>query len=301
MKITKESKVGLIVVIVIAASYWGFNYLKGRDIFQKTKDYYVEYKKIGGLRESNIVTINGYQVGIVRKIKFDIMNPSRLQAILAIDSKIRIPKGTVARIENIDLLGTVGVGLIMSESKNILADKDTLLGDNELSLNDQVAPLKSKLENMLTTLDSTMSIAKTALDHRTVSNLQKSLENINDFTFTLAEQRQKLGVLLDQLVSVSSSSNLSSVINNLAEVSDSLKSANLAVTIRNLNKTILETNKIMSQVSSGKGSLGKIVNNDSLYLGILKASRDLDSLILDINRNPHRYVQVSVFGNKKKK
>jgi phospholipid/cholesterol/gamma-HCH transport system substrate-binding protein len=299
MKITKEARVGFIVVVVIAMFYWGFNFLKGRDLFQKTHEYYVWYSRIGGLRESNIVTINGYQVGVVKEIKFDIRRPSHLLACLAIDSKVRLPKESVARIENIDLLGTVGVGLILSDSKVILADRDTLIGDNELSLNEQIAPLKNKVENMLVSLDSTLTTLRHAMDIKTINTAKKSLENIHDITLAIAEQRQKIGILLDQLVLVSGNEKLSKSINNLYEISDSLKNANLSSTFRNLNKVIIQTDKVMTKINSSQSTFGHLVNEDSIYTDIQKTNHDLDSLINDVNRNPKKYVHFSIFGRHK--
>jgi len=298
MKVTNEAKVGLIVVIVIALFYWGFNFLKGKDLFRKTNEYYVWYSKIGGLRESNIVTINGYQVGMVKQIRFDIMNPARLLVCLAIDSKVRLPKGTVARMENIDLLGTVVVGLILSDSKEILADKDTLIGDNELSLNEQIAPLKQKLENMIESFDSTMTRLYQAMDEKTINNAKKSILHIHDISLAIAEQRQKIGILLDQLMAVSGNEKLSKSISNLYEITDSLKDADIASTFKRLNSLIEQTDTLMKKLNSSSGSIGRIVNSDSLYLEVVKTNRDLDSLIMDVRQHPKKYVHFSIFGKK---
>ena len=299
MKITKEAKVGIIVAVIIAVFYWGFNFLKGKDLFKNTNEYFVCYRKVGGLRESNIVSINGYQVGVVRQIRFDIKNPGQLVVCVAIDSKVNLPVGTVARIANIDLLGTVGVDLILGQSKDFVNDHDTLPGDNELTLNEQVAPLKNKLEHMLESFDSTLVKLDKTLDTKTMTDIKKSFDHLEQITRSFAEQRAKMDTILNQLVSVSGNTKISSIINNMSDVSDSLKNANITSAVKHLDQAAQQIDALLEKINASKGTAGKLVNEDSLYHQLSNTTRSIDSLVSDINRNPKKYVHFSIFGKKK--
>lgn len=299
IKISKEIKVGFVVLLVIAAFYWGFNFLKGRDIFKKNKEYYVVYNRIEGLKESNIVSINGFQVGVVKAIKFDIMNPRNLLVCIAIDYKVRVPKNTVARIENIDLLGTVGIELILSPSLEILKNHDTLVGDNELTLNEQIAPLKIKMEHLFVSFDSTIGNFRKTLDESTISNVKKSIENIQLITWEFVQQRKKIDIVLDQLVSVSGNEKLSKAINNFYDISDSLKKTKITSSLVTLNQMLKNGDDIMQKINKGKGTAAMLVNQDSLYTQLQQTNHDLDSLIKDIHQNPKKYVNFSIFQRKK--
>jgi phospholipid/cholesterol/gamma-HCH transport system substrate-binding protein len=86
--------------------------------------------------------------------------------------------------------------------------------------------------------------------------------------------------------------------NNLSSVSDSLAAANLKNTFEKANITLTQTSEILTKVNSGKGSMGMLLNNDSLYLSLHRTIKDLDSLIVDLNNHPKRYVHLSIFGSK---
>ena len=57
----------------------------------------------------------------------------------------------------------------------------------------------------------------------------------------------------------------------------------------------------MEKINQGKGTLGLLVNNDTLYQNLASLSRELDLLIKDLRENPKKYINVSVFGKSEKK
>ena len=75
---SKELKIGVIVLVIIVAFIWGFNFLKGHDLLDgKAREFKVEYTKIGGLNKASPVTINGLKVGQVQDIEFNTTNEKR--------------------------------------------------------------------------------------------------------------------------------------------------------------------------------------------------------------------------------
>jgi phospholipid/cholesterol/gamma-HCH transport system substrate-binding protein len=94
---------------------------------------------------------------------------------------------------------------------------------------------------------------------------------------------------------------LASALKNIDSITDSLARSNLASAIDNANLTLRETAKIMEKINKGQGTLGMLINNDSLYVALEKSATDLDKLLVDLKQNPKRYVHVSVFGGGKNK
>ena len=68
MKLSKEAKVGLLVVISCTILYTGFNFLKGKDYFSTSNTYFIKYSDIDGLTKSNSITLNGFAIGRVDNI-----------------------------------------------------------------------------------------------------------------------------------------------------------------------------------------------------------------------------------------
>ena len=71
MKLSKEFKVGLFMVVAITLLYFGFNFLKGIDFFSSSKKYYAVYENVDKLTESNQVFLNGLAVGRVSHIQIE--------------------------------------------------------------------------------------------------------------------------------------------------------------------------------------------------------------------------------------
>ena len=58
---------------------------------------------------------------------------------------------------------------------------------------------------------------------------------------------------------------------------------------------MLSLAEITDKVNRGEGSVGMLVNNDSLYIELERTSRELNLLLEDIRLNPKKYVKFSVF------
>ena len=94
--------------------------------------------------------------------------------------------------------------------------------------------------------------------------------------------------------------NLNKVSSNFSKISDSLDKADLGKTVVNLQKTLEKVDKMMANLQEGKGSMGKLINDEALYNNLEKTSKELELLLEDVRLNPTRYVNVSVFGKKNK-
>jgi phospholipid/cholesterol/gamma-HCH transport system substrate-binding protein len=94
--------------------------------------------------------------------------------------------------------------------------------------------------------------------------------------------------------------NFNHISGNFSKISDSLSKADLGKTVKNLNATLAKVNGIMSGLESGKGTMGKMLNDDALYSNLSKTSKELELLLQDVRLYPTRYVNVSLFGKKNK-
>ena len=94
--------------------------------------------------------------------------------------------------------------------------------------------------------------------------------------------------------------NITLILDNVAYITDSIAMSDLTSTINNAGKAFSDAAEIMEKVNNGEGSLGQLVNNDTLYYHLEASARDLDRLLIDLEENPNRYVHVSVFGRRDK-
>ncbi|MBI3501202.1 MAG: MCE family protein [Bacteroidetes bacterium] len=318
MKISKEIKTGVLVVIAIALFIYGFNFLKGKDIFSKRKIYYAVYPEVAGLVEANPIQFSGFKVGRVKDIQlYD--TSGRIIVTLAItDSKLKIPKHSVAKIISSDLLGAKAVQLIASNEKEYAKDGDTLTGMVEASLQESVnatiKPLKDKAEKLIGAIDSIVTTIQTVMDKNARENLNKSFDNIKHALETfdrtsmrldtlIASERYKISSIFSKVESISANiannnENISNAIKNFSAVSDTLAKANLSRTLSNANSALNQFSSVMEKINKGEGSAGMLIHDDKLYKNLNASSSSLDSLLKDMNENPWRYF--SLYGKRKR-
>ena len=321
MKVSKEFKIGLVVVLSVAAFVWGVSFLKGTEMFEGKYYLYALYPKIENLIPANPVQVNGFKIGQINKISlFNKKGKNFVLVKFLINEEIPIPVNSKARAVSADLLGTKAVEIIFSDNKVMVKNGDTLIAETEQGLkesfNAQLAPLQAKAEKLIGSIDSVFSVVTTMLNPKARNNIdmtfesvRKAINNIEKTTYKmddlLATEKPKITGILNNLnnVTLNLSKNedkINNAINNFSNLSDSLSKAKLNSAINNADKTLKELNELLAKVNSGQGTLGKMAKNDSLYNNLNKSAEDLDKLLKDLRMNPKRYIHFSVFGRKDK-
>lgn len=307
--------IGATFILAIVIFVWGYNYLKGKDLFSKQMILYSRYHKIDGLVTANPVLINGKQVGSVNRIYFAPDHSGDLIVTFLIKDRFPIPKNTIARIVNATLLGAKSVDLKLGNSNQYVQSGDTLKGSVEVTLKDEVssalAPMKARAERILSSADTLIKAMSELLSKETKGNLKESFHDVagtlHNLNVSSAELKMMIGesrvhvtrtlANLDSLTGTLSSSrgDLKATITNLRSVSDSLSTADIAGTIREAKASLERVNRLLAKMNQGEGTIGQLMVNDSLYIELNKSVRDLDLLLKDMKENPHRYLKFSVF------
>jgi len=309
VKISKEFKVALLGITSLVILYFGFNFLKGIDMFQKTNSYFALYNKVDMLKVSNPVYIHGVSVGRVSSIKYLQKRNNSVLVEIGIDSEIKLGVGTVADLINADIMGSKAIELVLKDSiGHYYIDGDTLmtsfdegltgmLKEKAGSLTDNISVAISNLTKILETIaanDDTLA--------QTLANMEGITRNLNT---GLPDLQNRLIVLLENFNKNSQELSLlmadvKPILKNTTQLTDSLKSLELAETLTKLQLMLDNMNANMVSLKEGQGTMGKLMTDDSLYVYLSNTARDLDLLLVDFQANPGRYVQFSVFGKKDK-
>lgn len=304
MKVTREVKTAILVIGAILLFIWGYSFLKGKDLFNSYRTFYVIYNNVEGLSPSAPVTLNGLVIGQVTGITFT-DEAGRLKVALQVDTDFPISKTSSATLYEPGLLGGKQIA-ILPDLKNptIAEDGDTLqsgIKPGMLSVvGDQLAPLQTKVEATVVSADSLLHNLNNIMDQRTQQNLRRA---IADLSTTMSEFSQASksfnSILASNRTNINSTlTNLNETSENFAAISDSINRANLGATVRKLEQSLANVDKIMTDVQSGKGTVGKLLKDEQMYDNLNAASNELKELIRDIKLNPKRYVSISVFGKK---
>ena len=303
MKISKEIKTAILVLGSIALLIWGYNFLKGKDLFSNSRTFYVNYDNVEGLTQASTVTINGMVIGKVNNIA--IGDDAKIVVELAINSPIAIPKSTVAEIYAPSMLGGKQIALVIDHADNNLAESGDFLKPNEKlgiidGLSGKADPIMTKLDSVLQNVNQLVAGLNKTLDDETRNNLQNSLAELNQtmknttqitngFNRIVNNNEQKINTIVSDFEQTSG---------NLKEMSNQLSEADLKATLDEFQQTAESLNAMMNKIESGQGNLGKLMNDEKLYSNLEGASKQLNQLIEDIKLNPKRYINISVFGKK---
>lgn len=321
MKLSKEFKIGIVVIFAIGALIWGLNFLKGSNLFSHKYYLYAVYPKIDGLIPANPLMVNGYKIGQVNKI--DLIKKDGSYQVLVkflLTEDVQIPRRSVAKAISSDLLGSKAVEIVYSNSSEFVQNGDTLISEVEESLKSSVdkriAPLQAKAENLISSIDSVMTVVNSVLNTKTRENLDKSFESVRKAILTLEQtayklddlvgsEKTKISSILSHLNGITSNldkngEKIDNIISNLSNMTDSLAKAQLKEAINNADKSMKELNVLLAGINQGQGTLGKLAKNDTLYYNLNRSTEDLDKLLKDLRYNPERYIHFSVFGRKDK-
>lgn len=305
MKITREIKTAILVITSILLFIWGYNYLKGKDLFNSYKTFYAEYENVEGLAPSAPITINGLIVGKVKTIS--LTEKGTLLVEMQINTDFPISKSSTAEIYDASLIGGKQLAIHPNfVDKNIAVNGDYLKGVFKISLvdalGDKVSPAMAKVEKLMTSADQLVVSFNEVLDVKGKADLKKSLAELSATMEQFHKAASNANVILEenkgQLKGVVT--NFNKVSDNFVKISDSLNKADLGQTVKNLNATLSKVDGIMKGIESGQGTMGKLMKDDALYANLAKTSKELELLLQDVRLNPTRYVNVSVFGKKNK-
>ncbi|TRX35150.1 MCE family protein [Flavobacterium sp. ZT3R18] len=305
MKITREIKTAILVLTSILLFIWGYSFLKGKDLFNNYKTFFVEYSNVEGLAPSAPVTINGLIVGKVKTIT--ISDTGTLLVELQLSTDFPISKTSTATLYDGSLIGGKQIAVHPNfKDKTIAENGDYLVGNTQASLMDslggKLSPVAAKVEKVLTSADQLIAGLNTVLDAKGQEDLKKTLAELSETMAQFHKVSLSANSILDenkgQLKGVVS--NFNKVSSDFSKISDSLNKADLGKTVRNLNAALAKVDGLMRDLDSGKGTMGKLLKDEALYKNLEKTSKELDLLLQDVRLNPTRYVNVSVFGKKNK-
>lgn len=292
----KEVIIGLIVIAAMAILFIGIDFLKGVNVFKAANYYYVSFDNVQGLAQSAPVTVNGFKVGLVREISYEYDNPGHILVEISLDRELKLPQGTKAVLDT-DLLGTASISLDMATGSSYHEVGDHLVGvvprgmmeNVSEDLLPSVASIIPKVDTLLTSVNTLVASPELAM----------SIKRLDQITANLESTTRQLDRLMATLPPITS--NISSITGNLNTASADLTtlSANMSrVPIdsigRNVQELTANLEALSRQLNDPNSSLGLLTKDPALYNNLNAAVASLDSLLIDVKRNPKRYISIKL-------
>jgi phospholipid/cholesterol/gamma-HCH transport system substrate-binding protein len=318
MKISNETKIGVLTVIAVTIMILGFNFLKGKTLFGSSHTLFAKYTNVQGLAPSNPVMINGLQVGTVYSINTD-KNMKVILVNMTLTKDVNIPVNSFATIKN-NPLGTTNIEIKLGDATQYLPKNDTIPTEMSAGILDaaiqEMRPVLGQVKNAVKSLDSVLRTITSVVDPTAKNNIRAILENLNKTTAGLTESSASLQILLNtQTGALAKSLNnvnaftanlannndkLTSVMSNLDKTTTNLSNLDLQKTLTTLDATVNDLKASIGKLNTTTGTAGMLLNDPKLYTNLTSTANKLNVLIDDIKTNPKRYISFSVFGKKSK-
>ena len=292
MKIKKEVQIGALALVAIALGYIGLNFLKGIEVFKKTKVYYAHFDDLSGITGAAPVESSGFKVGNVRSIAFDYTRGYGATVELALNSDMRIPEGSQLKIRTNPLGGAELVLFVNPQGKTYLSEGDTIAsqgaGDGLLaSVSDKILP---SIAGMMPTIASTLERLNVLLNDQSIDSalygINASSQQLNGMIAGLHQASRTLPPILNNVGVMSA---------NLATFSGQLSAMRLDSLVLNLQQTTAQLQQVTQQLRAKDNTAGLLLNDPSLYHRLDSLVGTADRLMHDLQENPKRYVHFSIF------
>jgi len=306
MNIKREYKTGIIVITALVLFIWGFNYLKGKDVFKSYNTYYAVTDNVEGLVKSTPVTLKGIQIGTLEDLRF-YNGIDKTLIVLNIDDDFIFSKDSKVKIYGGNIMGGKSVAIVPGTSRQMAKDGDTLQvmkmpGMFDL-VNDRLTPLQDKLERILTSTDTLLLGLNNVLNPETQKHLNKGIADLE----TTIHHFKNTSIALDNMLKnnqkhlQTSLKNVDKITTDFSVLSDSLKQIKVGKLVNELNQTIVKLNRSLDKLNKGDGTMAKLMNDKKLYENLERSTKELELLLKDLRENPKRYVHFSIWGRKDKK
>lgn len=301
LNLSNEAKVGITVLLAFLVAFIGFRFMRDVPIFRQTMEISTTFERGDGISQGSLVNIKGVKVGSVRSVQLNADNEVRVR--MRLNGEVQIPKGSVAHLTSLGIVEGKSIVIHLGDSDEIVefggeieglyiesitevlgSSGEEIAGDVSESLSEFnifLRQLNTTFDDETrTTLNETLSSAS-----RTTSQIAATLEEKKDEIDNAIDAGSRMLSQLDTLAADSRprvDSIMVSIEKNVAE----LESVRVELELATAN-----LNEILEKINNGEGTLGKLVNDSTMYNNLDELTRELNSLVKGVNEDPGRYLK----------
>ena len=278
----KEARLGLFVILglvsFVIVLFWMTDpaTLRGRYMLVTSVDH------AGGVRSGDPIQMQGVNLGRVSNF----------------EGEWRIPVGSTVTFGAAGLFGGRTLEIVRGESSEFYEAGDTIpgVGAGGGGLLGSVDELSARAVDVLESIQRLLdpetvdAIRGTAVDARQLvaefSTLASDLRGpLTELTESLAQTAEGLSTVADAGPDIASA---------MARADSTM--AVLQETSTNVDAAMSSLSTVLARIENGEGSLGRLTTDDAeLYENINAATESLSNLLQDLQENPNRYINISIF------
>ena len=303
MNFKKELKIGIFVVVVLVASFFVINYLRGKDIFNNEVEVVADFDNVDGLAVSAPVTVQGFKAGKVAAIDY-ISAERYFRVTCSVLNDFAIPEDSKMTIYPLDLMGAKGVKIELGVSEKMLEDGDVIEASHEGGMFEgfagQIAPVIAKVNNTLDSLTATMSSVNKLLSDanqahiaNTLALLEKTMKDISTIASVIEGRSDEIDLFITNLSELSVK--LNAVADKVDGTVDGMTGVVAEIQEADIKGVVESFHALLNNINDPDGSIGKLIVDGSVYDSLDTLLTDIDTLVNKIQENPKKYMKFSIF------
>lgn len=299
----KEVKLGILMCIIIAATFFAMDFLKGKDLFTNDIKLHTTFESVEGLAVSTPVNIQGYKVGNITELSY---NPKErvYNITFSVLEEFNIPDDSRLEVYSSDILGSKAMRISLGQSSQYFSSGDHIPGafapDMLGQLLGGLTETKQQVDTLLTNLNITVNSINGILNENNSENiasvmddLQKTMSEIAGIASAVNEKTPQIESIISGFEQVSntlasSSEAIGKTIANAEQITNALTESQIQESLKSLKE-------LLDNLQNESGTIGKLLSSDSLYNSITSLSSHLDSLVTKIEKDPKKYIKISIF------
>ncbi len=294
---TTELRVGVVVLLSCAILIFGLIWVKGIRFDQTRYRYSVIFPNVGSLEVGDPVCVSGVPKGKVERIK---LYQGDVLVTCNLTTDVILKKDANFTIMNVGLMGERFIAVKTGHSDTLLDLSQPIRGHYDTGIPEVMGKMGEMINQVRRLTGHLEAVVGTPSSQDALIGTIKNLKEITQKTNALLDRNQKrFDQTLKDLSYTSSElkkmvtenkGKLQSTVDNFSSASKKLE--NITTTLDSLS---ISLKNLSFKIEGGEGTLGRLVNDTTLYEQIKKTTQDVDSLIQDIKRHPKKYLKISIF------
>lgn len=301
MKLSNEAKVGITVFLAVVVAIIGFRFMRDVPIFGTSLNISSTFEKADGISNGSLVYIKGVRVGSVNSVQLTPEN--NVQVGMSIDTDVNIPEDSRANLTSLGIVEGKSIVIEMGSSSQFVETGDEIVGTYAQTimetLGDQGEQLGSDVSNSINELNQFLRQLNETVDDETRGKLDETLSNLLDSSERVANLLEEKQGDID--LAIESGSRVISQLDTLATNNrpkvDSLMTSleenvrELSVVREELETASASLNQLLDKLNNGEGTMGKLINDPSVYENLDSLTIELNKLVKGINEDPGKYLK----------
>jgi phospholipid/cholesterol/gamma-HCH transport system substrate-binding protein len=294
MKRRDEVLVGIVATVALVLGVLG-SLMLARGGIAPGYPVYSVFEWGAGLRPGQPVLLSGVSVGYVADVEF--RREGTLLVTMRINKKYQVPRNAIARIVPNGVFGDM---MVTVNPEGPLTLADFAIGDTI-----PAGPPSVQIGDVLARVDSigadvqalTAELNRDLVQDGGLRELRATVHNANRFLAQLttiaavqSEELSRTQAAVRRVVSAVDSASVDSTVKALSGAATAM-----GALAGDLRATTEQLNGVLAKLEGGEGSAGMLLNDAGLYRDTRALLTRLDSLTADFQRNPRKYIKLSIF------